>query len=57
MHSDDVADKILDAFGGVQEFATAYVDEYMKAPPGSPERSALLDGVIRLIEVANKKDQ
>lgn len=54
---DDLADAIMQKFGGLGKFAEKYVDEFDRANKGSVARSRLLAGVVRLVEVSSKKEQ
>lgn len=53
---EDLADTLIQKFGGLEKFAQKYVDDYDAAKMGSVTRARLLDGAMKLMQFCGKKD-
>lgn len=53
---DDLAETIIQKFGGIEAFADKYVQDYEAAKMGSTTRARLLDGAVKLMQSVAKKE-
>ncbi len=53
---EDVIDAIMRRVGGIESFADQYVQDMDKAPKGSVTRARLLDGVLKMVQFAGKRE-
>lgn len=51
----ELAHELMSAFGGAREFATSYFREFDEAPCGSIAKAKLMEGVLRIVVMANAK--
>ncbi len=54
---EELAETLIQKFGGVDKFADRYVKDYEAAKMGSNTRARLLDGAMKLMQFVGKKDE
>ena len=53
----ELAHALLSEFGGIGEFAAAYVAEYKIAKAGTVAKAKMLESVLRMVSWASSRDQ